>query len=190
MSAEIPLYESSRDRRIIDDKADLYAIIRATETLEKAYARDAVGSDEYNKLCTKLISQFKSTVSALKLDVEEFCRTYTVDCPRAFDRLVRTGVPATTLHAQVDSGVESARVAECVQHFITLMDALRLDQRAAEDLHPLLSDLISSLTLVKGVPADVTGLVETWLITMNQMRAAEEVGEEQGREMLFDMDKA
>jgi len=70
------------------------------------------------------------------------------------------------------------------------MDALRLDQRAAEDLHPLLSDLISSLTLVKGVPADVTGLVETWLITMNQMRAAEEVGEEQGREMLFDMDKA
>jgi len=66
--------------------ADLYAILKATETLEKAYARDAVGGDEYEKLCVKLISQFKSTVSALKIEPSEFCTMYTADCPRAVNR--------------------------------------------------------------------------------------------------------
>lgn len=170
--------------------ADLYAILKATETLEKAYARDAVGGDEYEKLCVKLISQFKSTVSALKIDPTEFCRIYTVDCPRAVNRLVHTGVPATTLHAQVDDNGESVRVAECVQFFITLMDSVRLEQRAADDLHPMLSDLMSSVTLIPGVPTEVTSSVERWLIRLNGMKAAEELDEEQGRELLFDLDKS
>ena len=37
---EIELYSSSKERQAYDDQAELYAIIMATEHLERAYARD------------------------------------------------------------------------------------------------------------------------------------------------------
>ena len=70
------------------------------------------------------------------------------------------------------------------------MDSVRLEQRAADDLHPMLSDLMSSVTLIPGVPKDVTGSVERWLVRLNGMKAAEELDDEQGRELLFDLDKS
>lgn len=39
---EIELFESSREREHYDNLSDLYAIIIATEHLERAYARDAI----------------------------------------------------------------------------------------------------------------------------------------------------
>ena len=89
----------------------------------------------------KLISQFKTTEAALSstIDTSTFLKEYTLDCPRAFDRLFRTGVPATTLHRQANTpgSTDAVRVAETVQHFITLMDAVRLDQRAVDEIHPV-----------------------------------------------------
>ena len=43
---EIELYDSSQERRLYDNFADLYAIIMTTESLERAYARNAVSRDE------------------------------------------------------------------------------------------------------------------------------------------------
>jgi len=56
---EIDLYETSREREIYENCADLYAIIIATEHLERAYARDAITHKEYLSECNKLIAQFK-----------------------------------------------------------------------------------------------------------------------------------
>lgn len=39
--------------------AELYAIIQATERLEKLYVKDAVASEQYEKACERLIQQFK-----------------------------------------------------------------------------------------------------------------------------------
>ena len=58
---DTPLFSNARERRQYDDLADLYAIIKATEHLEKAYAMDAIKNDEYTQACLKLIAQFKST---------------------------------------------------------------------------------------------------------------------------------
>jgi hypothetical protein len=123
----IPLYRSAKDRRKYDDLADLYAIIKATEHLEKCYARDSITQEQYTSTCLKLISQFRSTEAALVADgtlngsVEAFLEEYGVDCPRAVERLLRTGVPATTLHNTSDptDRNESVLVAQTVQHFIT-----------------------------------------------------------------------
>ncbi|KAH8079469.1 hypothetical protein JL720_9209 [Aureococcus anophagefferens] len=129
--ADLQLFSSTKERRRYTDLADFYAIIKATEHLEKAYARDAIDEARYEKACLKLISQFKSSESALKLgggieDASSFIAEWRMDCR---DRLVRCGAPATVLHA-TDAGdaSETVRVAECVQHFITAMDA-PLDQR-------------------------------------------------------------
>jgi len=45
-SAEIELYETSKEREAYENCADLYAIIMATEHLERVYARDAITHKE------------------------------------------------------------------------------------------------------------------------------------------------
>ncbi|GMI01420.1 hypothetical protein TrVE_jg10531 [Triparma verrucosa] len=192
--AEIALHATSKERRHFEDLADLYAIVKATEHLEKAYARDAIDADEYTKACMKLLSQFKSTESALTgVDVEAFIRTYSLDAPRAVDRLIRAGVPATTLHKQSDTaGSNSAvRVAETVQFFITVMDAVKLEQKAVDEIHPLMSDLMDSLTRVQGLPAsfEPSELVEKWLKKLNSMRAVDELSDDDCRDLSFDLEK-
>lgn len=61
---------------------------------------------------------------------------------------LRVGVPATVEHATAASSTSSSErakwVAETTQGFITFMDALKLKLRAKDQLHPLLSDLMSS----------------------------------------------
>ena len=83
-------------------------------------------------------------------DVEGFMAHYRLDCPRAVERLVRVGVPATVVHNTTNDRADSVNVAQTVQHFITVMDSLRLDVRAVDEIQPLLSDLMSSLTQVTG----------------------------------------
>lgn len=51
-------------------------------------------------------------------------------------------------------------VAETVQHFITAMDAIKLEQRAVDELHPLVSDLMNALNRVPGLPPDHIGPVK------------------------------
>lgn len=177
----------------------MYALITTTEKLEKGFARDAIAPEEYERACLRLISQFKASESALQRDgtiesADKFMREYRMDCPRARERLLRCGVPATVLSqsaGNADAGESAVRVAECVQHFITAMDALKLEQRAVDEVQPLLSDLMNSLTRVPNARVD-TGhsKLSDWLVQLNAMRAAEEISEGQSRQLLHDLDAA
>jgi ESCRT-I complex subunit VPS28 len=62
---EIKSYDDSTERRRQEELADLYSIIKVTELLEAAYGRDAITSSQYSEACTRLISQYKSTETAL-----------------------------------------------------------------------------------------------------------------------------
>ena len=120
---EIKAYDNTKERNRCEELADLYAIIRTTESLEAVFARDAVTLPEYSESCTKLISQYKTTEAALvaaggqlalilyyKISLmfsnyvvllqydniairsgELFFKEFKIECPRAFERLVRTG---------------------------------------------------------------------------------------------------
>lgn len=92
-----------------------------------------------------------------------------MDCTAAAHR-IEVGVPATVEHSS-EEGVEAAKwVAEttqvrpslllsvsdlradrdgALQNFITFMDALKLKLRAKDQLHPLLTDLMSGYTRFK-----------------------------------------
>jgi ESCRT-I complex subunit VPS28 len=61
----VELFETSKERQKYDDEATLYAVIVATEHLERAFARDAVSDKEYTALCNKLISQFRLAEKAV-----------------------------------------------------------------------------------------------------------------------------
>jgi ESCRT-I complex subunit VPS28 len=194
---EIKLYEYGKERDRLELLADLYAIIRTTEGLEAAYSRDAVSAPEYADSCFRLISQFKTSEAALVacgaiVSAEDFFREYHVECPRAYQRLIKDGLPATVLHASRDQRGELVAVAETVDYFISAMDYLKLNQRAVDSILPAIMRLVTSLRKVEGLPQDFIGLVrlDPWLKKLDNMKAHEEISEEEERQLLLELDNA
>lgn len=196
---EIDLFESSKERKNYENLADLYTIITATEHLERAWAKDAIPHSEYTTECNKLLSQFKIAEKAAfgsgkkHMTTETFMRQYQMDCPLAVERLLHMGVPATlkTSDSSAHHNV-AVTVAETVQHFITAMDAVKLEQRAVDELQPLLSDLMNALIQLPDTPNDFgpNYKVEMWLAKLNSMRAVDEINEDDGRQLYHDLDSA
>lgn len=201
---EIDLYESSRERKAYENMGDLYTIITATEHLERAYAQDAITQSEYTTECNRLISQFKIAERAAlggggggnkgnSMTTETFMRVYQMDCPRATDRLLVKGIPEPVKNSNSSAHANVAvTVAETVQHFITAMDAVKLDQRAVDELQPLLSDLMNALIQLPDTPNDFAAndKVQKWLEKLNAMRAVEMIDEDDGRQLYHDLDSA
>lgn len=183
-----------KDKQNADELAELYAIIKTTEYLEKAFTKDACGDEKsYQDACSKLISQFKASErsllsSGLIENVPKFMAKYRMNCPKGVHRLLHTGHPEFT--SRPDEISQAATVAEVVQHFITAMDALELKSREIDEVQPLISDLLHSLKKVQGLPPDFACLekLEAWLANLNSMRAADSISDEQARQLQFDLD--
>jgi ESCRT-I complex subunit VPS28 len=114
---------------------------------------------------------------------------YSMDCPQAAERLLNMGVPEP-----IKGGGESVAisVAETVQHFITTMDAVKLEQRAVDELQPLLSDLMDALARLPETPNDFepNRKVQQWLQKMNALRAVDQIDEDDARQLYHDLDSA
>ncbi|KAJ0017831.1 hypothetical protein Pint_10723 [Pistacia integerrima] len=195
---EVKLWNDKREREMYENFAELYAIIKATEKLEKAYIRDILSSTEYEAECQKLIAHFKTLASTLKdtvPSIERFADTYKMDCPAALNRLVTVGVPATVEHraaAAASTSTSAAIVAECVQNFITAMDTLKLEFKAVDQVYPLLSDLLGSLNKLSILPPDFEGKtkMKEWISRLSKMGAADELTDQQARQLHFDLDSS
>ena len=144
-------------------------------------------------------------------DLESFCQNYGLSCRSALNRF-KVGVPATVLHGDSaltghgSSSSSSAHASDsaaaskpsdlvvfhCVQHFITCMDCLKLSMRAVDELHPPMSDLMDSLNKCTYMAHDHTckATVRQWLITLSQMKASQEINDDQARQMAFELDAA
>jgi len=198
MDEEMRLFTNNKDRDKYDNMADLYSIIVLMEHLEKAYIRDSITAEEYTPQCANLIAKYKTALNFLSdsvTDLDSFMNDYKLSCPAAVNRF-KIGVPATYEHAIGDNKNDMAKsakyIAETVLNFVTVMDTLKLNRYAVDDLHPTLADLIQALNNVPGLPADFEGKskVRQWLITLNSMKASDELTEEQARQMLFEMDQS
>lgn len=76
------------------------------------------------------------------------------------------------------------------ENFITFLDALKLNMLSKDSLHPLLSEVIQSVNQVSNADFENRSKIISWLIRLNGMRATEELGEDEARELAFDMDGA
>lgn len=92
--------------------------------------------------------------------------------------------------AAAGGGAGGALILEATQDFITFLDALRLGLLAKDQLHPLLTDVIQSVNKVTDRDFENRGKIVQWLITLNQMKATEELSEEQARELELDINSA
>ncbi|KAJ3330204.1 hypothetical protein HDU76_006221 [Blyttiomyces sp. JEL0837] len=138
--------------------AELFSILMVTDAVEKAYVRDAITAQEYTPACTKLIAQFKTARDLCNIpDLESFMQEFKLSCPAATKRLIEIGVPATVEHAVAETGSSRQQikvVADITTSFITLMDSIKLNMIAMDQLHPLLSDLIQLLNKVPNLPSE------------------------------------
>jgi ESCRT-I complex subunit VPS28 len=89
-----------------------------------------------------------------------------------------------------NSGTNGTLILEATQDFITFLDALKLGLLAKDQLHPLLSDVIQSVNKVTDRDFEGRGKIVQWLIALNQMKATEEISEDQSRELEMEMNTA
>ncbi|XP_023012239.1 vacuolar protein sorting 28 [Leptinotarsa decemlineata] len=189
---EVKLYHNAREREKFDSLADLYAVINTLQHLEKAYIRDCVTPKEYTGACSKLLVQYKAAFRQVKGEdfptVDTFVKKYRLDCPAALER-IKEDRPITI---KDDKGNTSRCIADIVSLFITIMDKLRLEIRAMDDLHPELRDLVDTMNRLSILPSNFEGKekVSEWLATLNSMQASDELSESQVRQLLFDLESS
>lgn len=87
------------------------------------------------------------------------------------------------------------------------MDAIKINQVAVDQLHPMLGDLLRSINRISTVKGDLEwkNKLKHWylkiisqlilyhslrLIELNKMRACEELSPDQARQFLFDLENA
>jgi len=176
-------------------QAEIYSIIIAIEHLECAYVKSLVSNEEYQKHCQQLLSQYKTLQNGLRdkcPDVRTFAQENGMKCPLAEER-ISTGVPATALYASgaTSTGKEALACFKASECFITLSDALKLNLTANDDIMPLVRDLQASIVAIPNLPA-LPGLdrIAGWLVTLNGMRAAEHLTEDQSRQLALDVEQA
>ena len=119
------------------------------------------------------------------------------------------GMPSTTVTASSNAPAPSAGgtsssaggggassnpsgvlILEATQDFITFLDAVRLGLLSKDQLHPLLTEVIQSVNKVADTDFENRGKIVQWLITLNQMKATQDLSEDQARELEMDIQQA
>ncbi|CAK1356989.1 Vacuolar protein sorting-associated protein 28 [Cercospora beticola] len=214
LDEEVQLADTAAERDLYESLAEVYSIIITLDALEKAYLRDSINEAEYTETCDRLLRQYKSNLAAESVqaafgDLESFKAEWGLEVPKATERL-RIGLPATiesvptrtssqhhrasNSHAPGNNGPGAAANATAIvsasENFITLFDAIRMNILSKDTLHPILVDTIQAVNKVTDRDFDNKGKIVQWLITLNQMRAAEELSPEQARDLQFDLNAA
>ncbi|KAH8648001.1 putative vacuolar protein sorting-associated protein 28 [Tricladium varicosporioides] len=200
LDEEVKLSETRAERDLQDSLAEVFSIIITLDELEKAYLKDAIAESDYTEICDRLLKQYRAiltdeVVNREFVDLETFKTEWDMEVPRATER-IRIGLPSTVTapsHNPTSLGnnsINGTLILEATQDFITFLDALKLGLLAKDQLHPLLSDVIQSVNKVTDRDFEGRGKIVQWLIALNQMKATEEVSEDQARELELDMNSA
>jgi ESCRT-I complex subunit VPS28 len=180
----------------MDDLANLFSVIRTVDTLERAFTNGTVQSDEYEKNINQLMTQFNVIKTALKdeyPDIEKFVDEYDMDVAFAKARLFGNQVAATRIYHGADSSKQEViHILEAGQHFVTLVDSLKLELVHVDDIIPLLRELSESLSSIPSISADseVKQTVARWLTKLGQMKASDKLESDDTRQMSLDLDTA
>lgn len=204
------------DEYHVDNVSDLYAVIVQIDKLERANNRDLVDSAEYEQVLRKLLERYRNITVQLLGDggedsesavadagnpylttMRDFWSSYCSKYSAARAR-IRAGHPKDVAAAAAkkkqdeEEGKKNraaqTKVLETAQHFITLMDCVKLQQVAVDQLFPILSDLVS--TLRSGFSEfEYLPKLESWVNKMNGMHPTDELSERDTRELAFDMDR-
>lgn len=200
-----------REKEIVDTLGEIYSIIITLDHVEKAFLKDDIGSEEYTRLANKLINQYRTYLS--DEDVEEqfksldhFKAKWQITASNAITRLER-GIPVTVEHGtsgDTDSLDNSRaadnttnlnkysgkRVAEATGNFITVMDALKLNYKTREQLHPLMAELLLSINRVTSNDFENRSKLVEWIVKINKLHKDEQLSDADSQQLLYSLESA
>lgn len=206
-----------KERELIESVSEIYSIVITIDQIEKLYIKDVIGDEqEYTNLINKLLVQYNALIANTENNpdfrqmfgssIHEFTEKYNIIASNGILRLEK-GIPMTSEHNNSTAGNGSSHnaksVAEATGNFITIMDALKLNYRTKDQLHPLLAELLLSISRVgplkrpsgdeaEGTPSGEKNkkkLVE-WIVKINRMKIDQELDDKEAKELLFDLDVA
>lgn len=206
---ETVLATSNKERDLYESLAELYSIITTLNILERSYLRDSLHEQDkdelYTTTCQRLINQFNAilkdeTVNLSFKNLDHFFKEYDIDYNLAKARL-EIGIPATMETSVTSSTPSNAQqlknapntrlVAELTGNFITLMDAIKLNYRTKDQLHPLLTELVTNTNkvLFNGDFDGRSRLIQ-WLIKLNALDINQQLSDDELKEFLYEVDTA
>ena len=179
----------------MDDLANLYSVIRTVDTLERAFTNGLVAADEYEKNLNQFLTQYNVIKTALKddyPDIEKFIDENDMDVAFAKARLLGAQVAATRIYHGDSNKAEVVHILEAGQHFVTLVDSLKLELVHVDDILPLVRELSTALAGIPSLSANFESkeIVNSWLSKLNQMKASDKISVEDTRQMSLDLDNA
>ncbi|KAH9598265.1 Vacuolar protein sorting-associated Vps28 [Trypanosoma melophagium] len=191
---EVAFTISPGERQHVEYLADLFAVIVAIEKIEKAILRDLITQQQYDTTINRLLEKYKSTVSHLEqgsnpyyTTIDSFWENYGSKCPAARTR-IQLGFEVAKQQQQAGR-VDPRLVLECGQYFITLMDSLKLQQTAVDQLYTLLTDLIQGLKRLNVEDLDFFQRLLSWKNKLDTMNASDELNEKDTREFAFVLER-
>lgn len=184
---------SPGDRQHIDYLADVFAVIIAIEQVEKANRRDLITQDQYDSTVRRLLEKYRSTVAHLQsahnpyfTTIDDFFDKYCTRCPAA-RATIRDGPISSPNENQARFLARQA--VECSDHFITLLDSLRLQQTSVDVLNPPLGDLLQVLDKLKLSKEDFCVRLQKWQRRLDSMNAADMLDEAATRDFAYDLER-
>lgn len=204
--SKVRLADNLQETKLYDRLADLFVILTTLEHLEVAYVRDTVKAKDYQMTCSKLLGQYRTWMSSSSgnepgaSSLSEFIQQYHMSCPAALAR-IKDGVPATLQHSAGGGGDgagdkfssdRSLNILTVGERFITAMDSLKLNMKAADELFPIVNDILENMSKFDALPPDHESRtrVQKWASELTRMKASDELTEEQARQMSFDLETA
>lgn len=86
------------------------------------------------------------------------------------------------------TGINGRYIAEATGNFITLIDALKLNYRAKDQLHPLLADLLLSINKLNVQNFPHREKLVEWIIKLNKLRVDDVLTDNEIRELIYDLE--
>ncbi|CAK9439538.1 uncharacterized protein LODBEIA_P36380 [Lodderomyces beijingensis] len=206
--SSLEMFENAFIKDFVTDRekftSTTYRLISQYQIIIKTFDQPKI-----NLLQSVLLPDLKSDMSNF---LELLMAKFGLNCPQAMARL-KSGVPSTVERAseiQLESGSANGNesgngnsnnnnnnnasanarlIAEITGNFITLMDAVKLNYRARDQLHPLLSDLVVNLNeFSENIEFQGKSKLVNWLIKINNLE--KELGQEDADTFLDDLDLA
>ncbi|KAG5465101.1 hypothetical protein GH5_00563 [Leishmania sp. Ghana 2012 LV757] len=181
------------DRQHIDYLADLFAVIIAIEQIEKANRRDLITQQQYDSTVRRLLEKYKNTVTHLQdarnpyfTTIDDFFDKYCMRCPAA-RATIRDG-PMSSPNEN-SARFLARQSVECSDHFITLLDSLRLQQTSVDVLNPPLGDLLQVLKKLGLSKEDFCLRLQNWQRRLDSMNAADMLDESATRDFAYDLER-
>ncbi|EGV59943.1 Vacuolar protein-sorting-associated protein 28 [Yamadazyma tenuis] len=193
----LELIENSYIKDYITDKEKYTStslrLINQYQIIVNGFKEDQAKIDICNALMTNLNGNFDEFL-------ECFSQMFNPACPLAIKRLT-SGVPvtirgqdqdigsqmstrtnSTPVNGQSGSNQNARLIAEATSNFITCMDALKLNYKHKDQLHPLLSELVINLNELtednNNLDFHGKSKLITWLIKLNNLQDKELPSEE------------